>query len=84
VGGYRLSLLKKGCPVVVMDDLRRNTLRIMLGDLLEHMEDAEELATRIAREYLEYRAMAEAVHSATDVVLMACEVEAYGERRSGD
>ena len=56
----------------------------MLGDLLEYMEGAEELATGIAQEYLEYTAMAEAVRNATDVVLMACEVEAYGERRSND
>jgi hypothetical protein len=57
---------------------------MVLGDLLEHMEGAEELATKIAREYLEYTAMAETVRSAKDVVLMACEVEAYGERTSGD
>ena len=57
---------------------------MMLGDLLEHMEGAEELATGIAREYLEYTAMAEAVRNATEIVLMACEVEAYGERRSND
>ena len=67
-----------------MEDLRRNALRMMLGDLLEHMEDAEELATKIAREYLAYTAMAEVVRNATDVVLMACEVEAHGERSSGD
>jgi hypothetical protein len=67
-----------------MEDLPRNKLRIMLGDLLEHMEGAEEVATGIAREYPEYTAMAEAVRNATDVVLMACEVEAYGEGKSGD
>ena len=67
-----------------MEDLPGNRLRIMLGDLLEHMEGAEELATGIAQEYLEYTAMAEAVRNATDVVLMACEVEAYGERSSND
>ena len=67
-----------------MEDLHRNALRMMLGDLLEDMENAGELATNIAREYLAYRAMAEAVRNATDVVLMACEVEAYGERRSDD
>ena len=67
-----------------MEDLPRHRLRIMLGDLLEYMEDAEELATGIAREYLEYTAMAQAVRNATDVVLMACEVEAYGECRSND
>ena len=67
-----------------MEDPRRNRLRMMLGDLLEYMEGAEELATGIAREHLEYTAMAEAVRNAADVVLMACEVEAYGERRSND
>jgi hypothetical protein len=67
-----------------MDELPRNKLRMMLGDLLEHMEVAEELATKIAREHLEYTAMAEVVRDATDVVLVACEVEAYGERKSGD
>jgi hypothetical protein len=67
-----------------MEDLPRNRLRIMLGDLLEYMEGADEVATGIAREYIEYTAMAEAVRNATEIVLMACEVEAYGERRSID
>jgi hypothetical protein len=57
----------------------------MLGDLLEHMEGAEEVATGgIAREYLKYTAMAQAVRNAMDIVLMACEVEAYSEPRSND
>ena len=59
-----------------MEDLARYRLRIMLGDLLEHMEGAEGLATKIAGEHPEYRAMAEAVRSATDMVTMACELEA--------
>ena len=67
-----------------MEDLRSNRLRMMLGDLLEHMEGAEEVATGISREYLEYTAMAQAVRNATEIVLMACEVEAYGEGRSND
>jgi hypothetical protein len=67
-----------------MEDLRSNRLRMMLGDLLEHMEGAEEVASGIAREYLEYTAMAQAVRNATEIVLMACEVEAYGEGRSND
>ena len=67
-----------------MGDLARNTLRMMLGDLLEYMEGAEELATKISREHLEYTAMAQAVGEAADVVLMACEAEAYGEDKSGD
>jgi hypothetical protein len=67
-----------------MKDLPRNRLRIMLGNLLECMEGADEVATGIAREYIEYTAMAEAVRNATEIVLMACEVEAYGERKSND
>ena len=67
-----------------MGDLARNRLRMMLGDLLEYMEGAEEVATGIAREHLEYTAMAEVVRNALDVVLMACEVEAHGEHKSGD
>ena len=67
-----------------MEDLPRNRLRIMLGDLLEYMEGAEEVATGIARENLEYTAMAEAVRNTKEIVLMACEVEAHGERKSGD
>jgi hypothetical protein len=67
-----------------MGDLARNRLRMMLGDLLEYMEGAEGLATKIAREHVEYTAMAQAVGKAADVVLMACEAEAYGEDESGD
>ena len=74
---------RKGCPIL-MEDLPTNRLRIKLGDLLEHMEGAEEVATGIAREHLEYTAMAEVVRNALDVVLMACEVEAHGEHKSGD
>ena len=51
----------------------------MLGELLEHMEGAQEVASGLARERTEYAAMAEAVRSATDMVSMACELEAYGE-----
>jgi hypothetical protein len=47
-----------------MTDIDRNKLRIMLGELLDYMEDADEVASGIAQEYPEYRAMAEAVHSA--------------------
>ena len=67
-----------------MEDLPKHRLRAMLGDLLEYMEGAEELATKIARQHLEYTAMAEAVSNAADVVLMACEAEAYGAGRGGD
>jgi hypothetical protein len=56
----------------------------MLGEVLDHMEGAQEVASGIAQKYPEYRAMAEVVRSATDMVTMACELEAYGERESGD
>ena len=65
-------------------DLARNRLRTMLGELVDHMEGAQDVASRIAQEYPEYEAMAQAVRSATDVVAMACELEAYGERESDD
>ena len=67
-----------------MGDLARSRLTMMLGDLLEYMESAEELATKVAREHVEYTAMTQAVGKAADVVLMACEAEAYSERKSGD
>jgi hypothetical protein len=55
-----------------------------MGELLEHMEDAEEVASGIAQRYPEYEAMAEAVHTAIDVVSMACELEAHDERQGED
>jgi hypothetical protein len=55
-----------------------------MGELLEHMEDAEEVASGIAQRYPEYEAMAEAVHTAIDMVAMACEAEAYGEPEGED
>jgi hypothetical protein len=65
-----------------MDDLARNRLRTMLGELLDYLEGAQEVASGIAQKYPEYRAMAETVRSATDMVAMACELEAYGESES--
>ena len=62
----------------------RNKLRAMLSELLDHMQGADEVASRIAQEYPEYRAIAEAVHSATEMVAMACELEAYSEREEDD
>ena len=62
-----------------MKHVGREKRRIMLGELLEHMEGAQEVASGLAREHPEYTAMAEAVRSATDMVSMACELEAYGE-----
>ena len=67
-----------------MEDPARNRLRTMLGELLDHLEGAQEVASGIAQKYPEYRAMAEAVRSATDMVAMACELEDYGERESDD
>ena len=57
----------------------------MLGELLDHMEGAEEVAGEIAQKrYPEYEAMAEAVRKAADMVTVACEAEAYGERDGDD
>ncbi len=67
-----------------MEEPARNKVRAMLGELLENMEDAQEVASGLAREYPEYRAMAEAVHRVKDIVLMACELEAYDERESNE
>jgi hypothetical protein len=67
-----------------MEEPARNKVRAMLGELLENMEDAQEVANGLAREYPEYRAMAEAVHRVKDIVLMACELEAYDERESNE
>jgi hypothetical protein len=56
----------------------------MLGELLDHMEGAQEVASGIAYEYPEYEAMVREVRRAADMVAMACEVEAYGQRESDD
>ena len=56
----------------------------MLGELLDRMEGAQEVASGIAQEHPEYEAMAEEVRKATDMVAMACELEAYSERGSDD
>ena len=66
-----------------MEDPSRNRLRTMLGELLDHLEGAQEVASGIAQKHREYEAMAEAVRSATDMVV-ACELEAYGESESDD
>jgi len=52
----------------------------MLSELLDHTKGAQQVASGIAQEYPEYRAMAEAVHSATEMVAMASGLEAYSER----
>ena len=66
------------------EDPARNRLRTMLGELLDYMESAQEVTSGIAQEYPEYIAMAEAVGNANDMVAMACELEAYGERERND
>ncbi len=67
-----------------MEDTGRDRLRAMLGELLDHLEGAEEVANGIAIEHPEYEAMAEAVRKATDMVSMGCESEGYGEREGDD
>ena len=54
----------------------------MLGELLDHMEGAQEVASEIAQEYPEYEAMAEEMRKATNTVAMACELKAYRKRES--
>jgi len=67
-----------------MADPTRNRLRTMLGDLLDHMEGAQEVASEIVQEYPEYEAVAEAVSNATEMVAMTRELEAHGQHESGD
>ncbi len=67
-----------------MAEPTRNRLRTMLGELLDHMEGAQEVASGIAHKYPEYEAMGEAVSNATEMVAMARDLEAHGQRESGD
>ena len=67
-----------------MEDPTRNRLRTMLGELLDHLKGAQEVASGIVQEYLEYETMADAVRSAAEMVAMACELEGYGERENDD
>jgi hypothetical protein len=67
-----------------VEDPARNRLRIMLGELLDHMEGTQDVASGIAQEYPEYEAMAEEVRKATDMVAMACGLEGYGESEGDD
>ena len=67
-----------------MEEPAKNRLRTMLGELLDHMEGAQEVASGIAQEYPEYEAMAEAVSNATQMVAMARELEAHGQREDDD
>ena len=68
----------------MLDDPTGNRLRTMLGELLDHLEGAKEVASGIAQEYPEYEGMAQAISNAKDMVAMACELEAYGKRESDD
>ena len=65
-----------------MADPTSNRLRTMLGELLDHMEGAQEVVGGIAQERPEYEAMAREVRRAADMVGMACEVEAHGQREA--
>jgi hypothetical protein len=67
-----------------VEDPARKILRIMLGELLDHMKGAQDIASGIAQKYPEYEAMAEEMRKATDMVAMACELEAYRKRQSDD
>lgn len=67
-----------------MEDTGRDRLRTTLSELMDYMEDAEESASGIAQRCPEYEAMAEAVRTAAEMVTMAYELEAYGEREDDD
>lgn len=67
-----------------MEDPARNRLRTMLGELLDHIEGAQEVASGIAQEYPEYEAMFESVQGAAKMVAMAYELEAHGQCESDD
>jgi hypothetical protein len=56
----------------------------MLRELLDHMNGAQDVASGIAQKCPEYEAMAEEVRKATDMLAMACELEAYHKRQSHD
>jgi hypothetical protein len=67
-----------------VEDPARNRLRTMLRELLDHMNGAQDVASGIAQKCPEYEAMAEEVRKATDMLAMACELEAYHKRQSHD
>ena len=67
-----------------MGEEATNKLRTILGELLDHMEGSQEVASGIAQERPEYEAMAREVRRAADMLAMACEVEAHGQRESDD
>ena len=67
-----------------MEDPNGHRLRVMLSELLDHMEGAREVASGIAQQYPEYEAMAEAVSNATEMVAMARELAAHDQSESDD
>jgi hypothetical protein len=67
-----------------VEDPARNSLRTMLGELLDHMKGAQDITSGIAQKYPEYEAIAEEMRKATDMVALACELEAYRKRQSDD
>jgi len=54
----------------------------MLGELSDAMEARRKVANGIPQEYPEYEAMAEVVRSVAEIVMMAYQPEAYGQRES--
>ncbi len=67
-----------------MEEPTRNRLRTMLGELLDHTEGAQEVASGLAHEYPDYEAMAREVRRATEMVARAGELEAHGQREDDD
>jgi hypothetical protein len=65
-----------------MEDAGRKTRGTMLGELLEQMESAQGVASRLGREHPEYAALAEMARSATELVSMAYESETHGQPKS--
>jgi hypothetical protein len=65
-----------------MEDARRKKRGAMLGELLEHMESAQGVASSLGREYPAYAALAEMARSATELVSMAYESETHGQPES--
>jgi hypothetical protein len=65
-----------------MEDAGRKKRGTMLGELLEQMESAQGVASRLGREHPEYAALAEMARSATELVSMAYESETHDQPKS--
>ena len=65
-----------------MEDVGRKKRGTMLGELLEQMESAQGVASRLGREHPEYAALAEMARSAAELVSMAYESETYDQPTS--